>query len=158
MPPTEFVNTKDYIRELEGKVDFMEERIRELLETKLTNAQGKKYSKKELREQYQWDNTDCFFSDTIMAFVKEYLFPRFKFLGSNWAEEDWQNRNSLSSLVKRKVKIPQNYTLGDAWNRIITPTIAKKYADMRCSINNDVRVAYMGEFPCDRLMWDVTQW
>ena len=128
----------------------MEERIREL-ETKLTNAQGKKYIKKELREQYHWDNMDCFFLDTIMAFVKEYLFLRFKFLGSNWMEENWQNRNSLSSLVKRKVKIPRNYTLGDAWNRIITPTIAKKYADMRCSINNDVCVAYIGEFACVHL-------
>ena len=128
----------------------MEEWIREL-ETRLTNAQGKKYSKKELREQYHWDNTDCFFSDTIMAFVKEYLFPRFKFLGSNWTEENWQNRNSVSSLVWRKVKIPKKYMPGDAWHRIITPTITKKYADMRCSINNDVRMAYMGEFACVHL-------
>lgn len=126
-------------------MEELEERNREL-ETKLTNAKGKKYSKRELRQQYHWDDTDCYFSDTIMAFVKEYLFPRFKFLGKGWAEEDWDNKHSLSSLVRRKVKIPKKYKLVDAWNRIITPTIAKKYADMRCNINNDIRVVFMGKY------------
>jgi len=71
---TEFVSTEKYIREMEERMEELEERNREL-ETKLTNAKGKKYSKRELRQQYHWDDTDCYFSDTIMAFVKEYFVP-----------------------------------------------------------------------------------
>lgn len=64
MPNTEFVPTQNYIRELKEKMDELEERNREH-KTKLTNAQGKKYNKRELCPQYHWDDKDCYFSDTI---------------------------------------------------------------------------------------------
>ena len=32
----------------------------------------------------------------------------------------------------------------DAWDRVVAPMVAKKYADMRCNINNDVRKAFQG--------------
>ena len=54
-----------------------------------------------------------------------------------------EERKSLSALVLRHCPIPAGADREDAWDRVVAPTIAKKYADMRCNINNDIRKALM---------------
>jgi hypothetical protein len=46
--------------------------------------------------------------------------------------------------VLKHCAVPDGADQEDAWDRVVAPTIAKKYADMRCNINNDVRKAFQG--------------
>ncbi len=55
-----------------------------------------------------------------------------------------EDRRSLSSLVLKHCAVPDGADREDAWDRVVAPTIAKKYADMRCNINNNVRKAFQG--------------
>jgi hypothetical protein len=41
-----------------------------------------------------------------LSFVKEYLFPRFKFLKDGWMEYD-KGQESFLTFVQGKVKIPE---------------------------------------------------
>ncbi len=54
-----------------------------------------------------------------------------------------EERKSLSSLVLRHCPIPAGVDREYAWDRVVAPTIVKKYADMRCNINNDICKALM---------------
>lgn len=137
-------DSRRYVQELEDRVSELEDLV-STLKSKLIMTQGKKHSKKELREMYQWDEQDVLFSDMVIAFSKEFLFPRYKFLGKNWMENSFK-RNSFSAMVRRNLVVPSGITFDDAWHRIITPTIVKKYTDMRCNINNECRNAFMGEY------------
>lgn len=138
-------SNENYIAELEEKVEALENEVRNM-QSKLVLLQSKKHSKKELREMYGWNEQDVMFSDTVMTFCKEFLFPRYKFLGRNWTEKIDTSPTSFSELVRRNLPLPRGLQWGDAWHRIITPTIAKKYTDMRCNINNDCRNAFLGKF------------
>jgi hypothetical protein len=48
----------------------------------------------------------------FLAFVKEYLFPHYKFLKDGWMEYD-KGHNSLSTFVQGKVKIPEGVEYKD---------------------------------------------
>lgn len=162
-------HSNEYIRELESKVEGLENEVRNL-KSKLILLQGKKHSKKELREMYEWNEQDVLFSDTVMTFCKEFLFPRYKFLGKNWTEKNDTSPTSFSELIRRNLPTPRGMNFGDAWNRIIAPTIAKKYTDLRCNINNECRSAFLGKssrigfgymnyyaMPCDIELFIATQ-
>jgi hypothetical protein len=47
--------------------------------------------------------------------------------------------NSLLLFVWRKVKIPKGADYRDQWERMICPTIQKKYVTIRCNLNNKVQ-------------------
>ena len=152
------MSTKNIIAELERKIDELEEEVIEL-KSKLSMQQGRKHSKKELRELYEWNEQDVLFSDTVMNFTKEYLFPRFKFLAKGWTTNNKTMKKCFSDMVRRHLKVPRGMTFDSAWDRIITPTIAKKYTDIRCNINNDVRNAFVGELvfrSFDIITWYLT--
>ena len=137
------VNHSEYIKHLEHKVEELEDMVKGL-KYKLAIAGWRTHSKKELRQSYEWNEDDISFSDVVISFCKEFLFPRYKFLGKRWTELNPQ-RDSFSSMVMRNLVIPRGMEYDDAWHRIITPMIAKKYADMRCNINNECRTAFMGK-------------
>ena len=40
--------------------------------------------------------------------------------------------------------VPDGADREDAWDRVVAPTIPKKYANKRCNINKDVRKAFQG--------------
>ncbi len=54
-----------------------------------------------------------------------------------------EDRKSLSSLVLRHCAVLVGADREDAWDRVVAPTNAKKYADMRCNNSNDLRKALM---------------
>jgi hypothetical protein len=56
-----------------------------------------------------------------------------------------EDRRSLSSLVLKHCAVPDGADRENAWDRVlVAPTVAKKYANMHCNINNDVRKAFQG--------------
>ena len=86
------------------------------------------------------------FADTVMAFCKEFLFPWYKFLNDKWMENNSRgNAGSFSVLVSHHLPVPRGITFDDAWYRVIAPCIAKKYADMRCNLNNDCCKTFIGK-------------
>ncbi len=86
---------------------------------------------------------DVLFSDDVMTFTVEYLFPRFKFLNKGWTKHDPTKPKGLSMLVKRHMPIRNGTTFAEEWDRIIAPAIAEKYTDMRCNMNNLIRKTFV---------------
>ncbi len=43
-------------------------------------------TKGQVRINYDWDSKEANFADLVSSFVKEYLFPHFKFLKDGWME------------------------------------------------------------------------
>ncbi len=60
----------------------------------------------QIRIDYNWDDKEANFADLVSSFVKEYLFPRYKFLKDGWMEYE-DGPESLSTFVQGKVKIPE---------------------------------------------------
>ncbi len=52
------------------------------------------------------DGKEANFADSVLSFVKEYLFPRFKFLKDGWMEYD-EGQESFSTFVQGKVQISE---------------------------------------------------
>ena len=45
----------------------------------------------------------------------------------------------------RHCPVPAGGDKEDHWTRIVAPTMAKKYSDMRCNVNNNVHKALSSE-------------
>ena len=58
--------------------------------------------------------------------------------------EHSDKNESLSSFVRRKMKIEQVDDFMGLWERAICPTIQMKYVTIRCNLNNEVQKAYKG--------------
>ncbi len=82
--------------------------------------------KRQIRINYNWDGKEANFADSVLSFVKEYLFPRFKFLKDGWMDYD-EEQDSFSTFVQGKVHIPEGAEYKDQWERVICPTIQAKY-------------------------------
>ncbi len=80
---------------------------------------------------YDWDGDEADFADSVLRFVKQYLFPRYMFLKDRWMEYD-DGPESLSTFVQEKVKIPEGANYKDQWERVICPIIQAKYVTIRC--------------------------
>jgi hypothetical protein len=50
-------------------------------------------------------------------------------------EDDY---GSLSSFVRRKMKMEGEDNFKGLWERVISPTILQKYVTVRCNLNNEV--------------------
>ncbi len=90
---------------------------------------------KHQRIEYDWDGTEANFADLVLTFIKEWLFPRYKFLKGGWMEYD-NGPDSLS------LKFPKEADYRDQWERVICPTIQTKYITIRCNLNNEVQKTY----------------
>ena len=139
-----------YIASLELEVDSLkdrcasyEEMVKEL-KLEINKLVVKVTNKKELRKKYNWNVADTSFSDTINKFCKEWLFPRCKFFSGDWMDYS-DGRKSLASLVLKHCPLPSGADRQDAWDRVIAPTIAKKYSDMLCNITNNIKRGLEGK-------------
>jgi hypothetical protein len=63
------------------------------------------------------------YANSITKFCKMFLFPRYKFLKEGWHEYDPNRSDSLLSLVKQKVAIPERADYKGLWERVVVPTI-----------------------------------
>jgi hypothetical protein len=74
------------------------------MELRLSKSHARQ-TKHQIRINYDWDGKEANFSDSVLSFAKEYLFPRFKFLKDRWMEYD-EGQDSFLTFVQGKVKIP----------------------------------------------------
>ena len=132
----------NYVTLLENKLHELRNEVRRLK----SDNRGKKSSKDELRRTYRWTEADLMFSDQVITFAKEYLFPRFKFLNKGWIQFEPRKEKSFSYFVKRHLPIRQDKNFANEWEQIIAPTIVKKYTDMRCNLNNKVRLTFLRKY------------
>jgi hypothetical protein len=63
-------------------------------------------TKCQIRIEYDRDGEEDNFADSVLSFVKEFLFPRFKFLKDGWMKYD-KGQVSFSTFVQGKVQIPE---------------------------------------------------
>jgi hypothetical protein len=133
-------STTDYIARLETE---LEELRAEVTLLRANREHGNRKSKAQLRKEYCLSEDDVLFSDDVMSFTAEYLFPRFKFLKNGWTKHDPTKQKGFSMLVKRHMPIHKGTTFADEWDQIIAPAIAKKYTDMRCNMNNLIRRTFV---------------
>ena len=82
----------NYVTLLENKLHELRNEVRRLK----SDNRGKKSSKDELRRTYRWTEADLMFSDQVITFAKEYLFPRFKFLNKGWIQFETRKEKSFS--------------------------------------------------------------
>ena len=110
------------------------------MELRLSKSHAKK-TKRQIRIDYDWDGKEANFADSVLSFVKECLFPRFKFLKDGWMEYD-KRQDSFSTFLQGKVQIPEGAEYKDQLERVICPTIQAKYVTIRCNLNNEIRRMY----------------
>jgi hypothetical protein len=98
-------------------------------------------TKHQIRIDYGWGGEKANYVDSVFSFVKEYLFPHYKFLKDGWMEYD-NGPESLSMFVEGKVEIPDRAEYKDQWERVICPTIQAKYVTIMCNLNNEIWRTY----------------
>jgi hypothetical protein len=106
------------------------------MELKLSKSTVRQ-TKRQIRIDYNWDGKEANFSDSVLSFVKEYVFPSFKFLKDGWMVYD-EGQDSSSTFVQGKIQIPEGAEYKDQWERVICPTIQAKYVTIRCILNNEI--------------------
>ncbi len=110
------------------------------MELRLSKSHARQ-TKRQIRIDYDWDGKEATFVDSVLSFVKEYLFPHFKFLKDGWMEYD-KGQDSFSTFVQGKVEILEGAENKDQWERFICPTIQAKYVTIRCNLNNEIQREY----------------
>lgn len=131
------------IEELRVKCETYEATVNEL-RSDIAKMASKGTSKMSLRHHLKWNEADNTYSQGIGRYCKEWLFPRFKFLHETWMDYT-ESRKGLPRMIFQYCPIPPNSTEVDMWNRVVAPSVAKKYADMRCNTNNEVKKAFKSE-------------
>ncbi len=82
------------------------------------------------------------YADIITKFCKTFLLPRYKFLKEGWHEYDPNRSDSLLSLVKWKVAIPESTDNEGLWERVVVPTNWLNFINMKCNLNNEIKKVY----------------
>jgi hypothetical protein len=75
------------------------------MELRLSKSTARQ-TKCQIRIDYDWDGKEADFADSVLNFVKECLFPRFKFLKDGCMDYD-KGQDSFSIFVQGKVQIPE---------------------------------------------------
>ena len=75
------------------------------MELRLSKSTARQ-TKRQIRIDYNWDGKEANFADSVLSFVKEYFFPRFKFLKDWWMEYD-EGQDSFSTFAQGKVQISE---------------------------------------------------
>jgi len=70
---------------------------------------------------------------------QHFLFPKFKYLKDGWKEILPDKKNTFYSLCIRHLKIPEGADKKDIWDRVIVPSVMRKYQHMKCNLNNDIK-------------------
>jgi hypothetical protein len=130
----------DLRNELEASKRKMKAMELELAKSKMTS----RMNKKAVREEMQWTGEETNFSETVSTFCRVNLFPKYKFLDKRWKEYLPDNRESLYSLCMKTLKPPMGADKRDIWERVMVPTIMKKYQHMKCNLNNEIKKVYLG--------------
>ena len=130
---------KDLLEELNDKEKIIRSLELELAKSKMTT----RMNKRKVREEFKWTGEETNFAETVNNFCRSFLFPRNKFLKEKWQDYLPKRMNSLYSLCMRHLKIPEGADERDIWERVIVPSISRKYMNMKCNLNNEIKGIYM---------------
>jgi len=125
------------------------DRMIEKLETELARHRtaGTRMNNTQVRAQLKWTGEEINFAETVHNFCKVFLFVRVKFLKDDWQRYLPTDKKSLYSVCMRHLKIPQGSEPRDIWERVIVPSIARKYQNMKCNLNGEIKALYMSMTP-----------
>ncbi len=107
----------------------------ELSKSKVTSRMNKTKVHKELK----WTGEETNFAETVNHFCGHWLFPKFKFLKDGWKKILPDKKNSFYLLCMRHLMISKGANKGDIWERVIVPSVMRKYQHMKCNLNNDIK-------------------
>ena len=140
---------KETLTEQLKKIIAGRDRTIEKLETELARHRtaGTQMNNTQVREQLKWTGEEINFAETVHNFCKVFLFVRVKFLKDDWQRYLPKDKKSLYSVCMRHLKIPQGSEPRDIWERVIVPSIARKYQNMKCNLNNDIKALFMSMKP-----------
>ena len=138
---TSTVELKKIIAERDATIEKLE------MELARNRTAGTRLNNTQVRAQLKWTGEEINFAETVHNFCKVFLFVRVKFLKDNWQRYLPKDRKSLYSVCMRHLKIPQGSEPRDIWERVIVPSIARKYQNMKCNLNNDIKAIYMSMTP-----------
>ena len=129
-------------------IDERDKRIRSLELEISKSKMAKRHNKRKVREEYQWTGEETNFAKTVNHFCKYFLFPRYKFLKDRWQDVLPERPRSLYLLCMQRLKIPEGADKRDIWERVIVPSIRMKYSNMKCNLNNDIKLIYLSMMKC----------
>ena len=136
--------TKDASKEELLSMLRKKERIIMKLQAEVHSLRNKgRPNKTSLRVSLNWTGEEVNFADSVFTFVREFLFPRYKFLRHGWQNYEPDRNYSLSSMCLRRLSIPEGSDAADIWERVIVPAIQMKYTNIKGNMNNDLKKIYM---------------
>jgi hypothetical protein len=106
------------------------------------------HNKRKVREEYQWTGEEMNFAKMVNHFCMIFLFPRYKFLKDGWQDVLPERPRSLYSLCMQRLKILKGVDKRDIWERVIILSIKMKYTNMKCNLNNDIKLIYLSMMKC----------
>jgi hypothetical protein len=130
---------KDLLKKTKEKDKMIRSLDLKLSKTKVTS----RINKTEVREEMKWMGEETNFAKTVNHFCRIFLFPKFKFLKYGWKDIMPDKKNSFYSLCMHHLKIPKGADKKDIWDRVIVPSVMRKYQHMKCNLNNDIKSLYM---------------
>ena len=139
---------KHSIKELLKKIKEQDKKIRSLeLELSKLNLTSR-MNKRKVGEELKLTREETNFAETVNHFCRHFLFPQYKLLKDGWKKNLPNKKKSLYSLCMRYLMIPEGADKRDIWERVIVPSIMRKYQNMKCNLNNDIKSIYMSMMTC----------
>ena len=129
-------------------IDKKDKKIRSLELEISKSKMANQHNKRKVREEYQWTGEETNFAETVNHFCKNFLFPRYKFLKDGWQDVLPERLTSLYLLCMQKLKIPEGADKRDVWERVIVPSIRMKYTNLKCSLNNNIKLICLSMMKC----------
>ncbi len=116
----------------------------ELSKSNLTSGMNKR----KVQEELMWTGEETNFAETVNHFCCHFLFPQYKFLKDGWKEYLPNKKKSLYLFCLRHLMILEGADKRDNWERVIVPSMMRKYQNMKCNLNNDIKSIYMSMMTC----------
>jgi hypothetical protein len=139
---------KHSINELMKKIEEQDKKIRSL-EVELSKSNlTSRMKKRKVQEELKWTGEETNFAETVNHYCRYFLSPQYKFLKDGWKEYVPNKKKSLYLLCMRHLMIPEGANKRDIWERVIVPLIMRKYQNMKCNLNNDIKSIYMSMMTC----------
>jgi len=144
----DFRGKETLIEQLKTQIAERDRTIEKLeMELACHRTAGTRMNNTQVREQLKWTGEEINFAETVHNFCKVFLFVWVKFLKDDWQRYLPTDKESLYSVCMRHLKIPQGSEPRDIWERVIVPSIARKYQNMKCNLNGDIKALYMSMTP-----------
>ena len=120
-----------------------------LLELEISKSKAaSRMNKTKVWEELKWTGEETNFSETVNHYCRHFLFPKFKFLKDGRKEILPDKKNCFYLLCMHHLMIPEWADKRDIWERVITPSVTRKYQHMKCNLNNNIKSLYMSTTTC----------